>query len=79
MMKTTRGPWRTYGYQRGGRKFLPAPQEIYFPLPANREQRRIVEAISHRRGVLVQGPPGTGKSHTIANLVCHLLLVGSAC
>ena len=45
--------------------------EVYFPLPANREQRRIVEAISRRRGVLVQGPPGTGKSHTIANLVCH--------
>jgi hypothetical protein len=35
--------------------------EVYFPLPANREQRRIVEAISRRRGVLVQGPPGTGK------------------
>jgi very-short-patch-repair endonuclease len=51
-------------------------QEIYFPLPANREQRRIVQAISERRGVLVQGPPGTGKSHTIANLVCHLLAAG---
>jgi very-short-patch-repair endonuclease len=48
-------------------------EEVYFPLHANREQRRIVEAISRRRGVLVQGPPGTGKSHTIANLVCHLL------
>lgn len=52
------------------------PQEIYFPLPANREQRRIVEAIDQRRGVLVQGPPGTGKSHTIANLMCHLLATG---
>jgi very-short-patch-repair endonuclease len=50
--------------------------EVYFPLHANREQRRIVEAISRRRGVLVQGPPGTGKSHTIANLVCHLLASG---
>jgi hypothetical protein len=50
--------------------------EIYFPLPANREQDRIVEAINHRRGVLVQGPPGTGKSHTIANLICHLLASG---
>lgn len=50
--------------------------EIYFPLAANREQRRIVEAIDKRRGVLVQGPPGTGKSHTIANLVCHLLATG---
>jgi very-short-patch-repair endonuclease len=52
------------------------PKEIYFPLPANREQRRIVEAIDRHRGVLVQGPPGTGKSHTIANLVCHLLASG---
>lgn len=51
-------------------------QEIYFPLPANRDQRQIVEAINHRRGVLVQGPPGTGKSHTIANLMCHLLATG---
>jgi AAA domain len=51
-------------------------QEIYFPLPANREQHRIVEAIARRRGVLVQGPPGTGKSHTIANLICHLLASG---
>jgi very-short-patch-repair endonuclease len=53
-----------------------SPQEIYFPLPANREQRRIVEAIGRHRGVLVQGPPGTGKSHTIANLMCHLLASG---
>ena len=55
---------------------LPGSQELYFPLPANREQRRIVEAINRQRGVLVQGPPGTGKSHTIANLVCHLLASG---
>ncbi len=52
------------------------PQEVYFPLPANREQRRIVDVISRHRCVLVQGPPGTGKSHTIANLVCHLLASG---
>ncbi len=57
-------------------KPLTAVQEIYFPLPANREQRRIVEALDERRGVLVQGPPGTGKSHTIANLMCHLLATG---
>lgn len=52
------------------------PSDTYFPLPANREQRRIAEAISRQRGVLVQGPPGTGKSHTIANLICHLLATG---
>ena len=50
--------------------------EIYFPLAANREQRRIVNAIDSNQGVLVQGPPGTGKSHTIANLMCHLLAKG---
>ena len=52
------------------------PSEVYFPLPTNREQRQIVEAIDRQRGVLVQGPPGTGKSHTIANLMCHLLATG---
>lgn len=50
--------------------------QVYFPLAANKEQRRIVEAIDRQRGVLVQGPPGTGKSHTIANLICHLLATG---
>ncbi|NUM56502.1 MAG: AAA family ATPase [Candidatus Hydrogenedentes bacterium] len=55
---------------------LQSPHVVYFPLAANREQRRIVEAIDRRRGVLVQGPPGTGKSHTIANLISHLLATG---
>lgn len=50
--------------------------EIYFPKPSNEEQRRIVEKIYASSGVLVQGPPGTGKSHTIANLICHLLATG---
>jgi hypothetical protein len=50
--------------------------EIYFPKPSNEEQRRIIEKIKASSGVLVQGPPGTGKSHTIANLICHLLATG---
>ena len=62
--------------EAGNGHSLKANSEIYFPLPANREQRRIVEAIDQQRGVLVQGPPGTGKSHTIANLMCHLLATG---
>ncbi|MFQ5473720.1 MAG: AAA domain-containing protein [Dehalococcoidia bacterium] len=53
-----------------------SPEPVLFPLPANDEQRRILEALQRRRGVLVQGPPGTGKSHTIANLICHLLATG---
>ena len=52
------------------------PGEIYFPLPANEEQRLIVQRLRRSRGILVQGPPGTGKSQTIANLLCHLLAEG---
>ncbi|MCL5104725.1 MAG: AAA domain-containing protein [Armatimonadetes bacterium] len=51
-------------------------ERILFPLAANAKQREIVERLSRRQGVLVQGPPGTGKSHTIVNLVCHLLAQG---
>ncbi len=51
-------------------------EEIYFPLLANEEQRQIIRTIERQKGVLVQGPPGTGKSHTIANLICHLLATG---
>jgi very-short-patch-repair endonuclease len=50
--------------------------EVFFPKPSNDEQRRIVDKIRTGSGVLVQGPPGTGKSHTIANLICHLLATG---
>ncbi len=50
--------------------------EIFFPKPSNEEQRHIVDKIRIANGVLVQGPPGTGKSHTIANLICHLLATG---
>ncbi|MCD0175534.1 AAA family ATPase [Deinococcus sp. 14RED07] len=49
------------------------PRTVYFPLPSNDAQRSIVDRIGRARGVLVQGPPGTGKSHTIVNLVSHLL------
>lgn len=51
-------------------------EEIYFPEPANEEQLDIVRKLSNRQGLLVQGPPGTGKSHTIANLIAHLLALG---
>ena len=50
--------------------------EVFFPKPSNAEQRLIVDKIRAISGVIVQGPPGTGKSHTIANLICHLLATG---
>ena len=53
-----------------------ADEEIFFPLPANDAQKKIIKVFKRRRGVLVQGPPGTGKSHTIVNLICHLLAEG---
>ncbi|WP_432501825.1 AAA domain-containing protein [Kineococcus arenarius] len=47
-----------------------------FPLPANDEQRKIIERLGRDTGVVVQGPPGTGKTHTIANLVSALVAEG---
>ena len=51
-------------------------ERLYFPRPTNEEQKKIVERLRQRPYVLVKGPPGTGKSHTIANLICHLLASG---
>jgi very-short-patch-repair endonuclease len=51
-------------------------QPIYFPKEFNDEQIEIVVKSRANNKVLVQGPPGTGKSHTIANLICHLLANG---
>lgn len=48
----------------------------FLPLPANEEQKRVLEALERSSGVVVQGPPGTGKSHSIVNLLCHLLAMG---
>lgn len=49
---------------------------LLFPLPANEEQKEVVQKLCNNFGVVVQGPPGTGKSHTIVNLICHLLAHG---
>ncbi len=50
--------------------------ETLFAKPANIEQRQIAERLDRHKAVLVQGPPGTGKTHTIANLIGHLLARG---
>ncbi|GAA4688782.1 AAA domain-containing protein [Promicromonospora umidemergens] len=49
---------------------------LLMPLPANDDQERIARQLARSRGVTVQGPPGTGKSHTIVNLVSHLVAQG---
>lgn len=46
--------------------------------PANPEQIRIAKQLEEHGGVLVQGPPGTGKTHTIGNLIGHLLAQGKS-
>jgi very-short-patch-repair endonuclease len=53
-------------------------RSVYFPKPWNHEQLCIAERLKRFRAVLVQGPPGTGKTHTIANLVGHLLAEGKS-
>jgi very-short-patch-repair endonuclease len=50
--------------------------DILLSKPANAEQVRIAQRLAAHGSVLVQGPPGTGKSHTIANLIGHLLAQG---
>ncbi len=53
-----------------------APQDILLSKRANEEQIRAARALDRHGAVLVQGPPGTGKTHTIANLIGHLVAHG---
>src|SRR5580700_10305281 len=55
-----------------------ADGEVLLSKPANPEQIRIAQQLEDHGGVLVQGPPGTGKTHTIGNLVGHLLAQGKS-
>jgi aldo/keto reductase family protein/AAA domain-containing protein len=50
--------------------------DILFSKPANAEQYEIAARLAKSKAVLVQGPRGTGKTHTIANLLGHLLAQG---
>jgi very-short-patch-repair endonuclease len=52
------------------------PPDVLLSKPANAEQVQIARVLEHKRAILVQGPPGTGKSHTIANLIGHLVAKG---
>ncbi|MEW6304783.1 MAG: AAA domain-containing protein [Verrucomicrobiota bacterium] len=51
-------------------------ESVLLSKPANREQLEIAKQLARRDCVLVQGPPGTGKTHTIANMIGHLLAHG---
>ena len=51
-------------------------KDILLGKPYNAQQTEIAKKLEARGSVLVQGPPGTGKTHTIANLIGHLLAQG---
>lgn len=53
-------------------------KDVLLTLPANNEQLKIIKYLDNYGEVLVQGPPGTGKTHTIANLIGHLLSEGKS-
>src|SRR3989441_4380432 len=55
-----------------------AEADVLLSKPANPEQIRIAKQLEEHGGVLVQGPPGTGKTHTIGNLIGHLLAQGKS-
>jgi very-short-patch-repair endonuclease len=52
--------------------------DVLLSKQANPEQIRIAQQIDSSAGILVQGPPGTGKTHTIGNLIGHLLANGKS-
>jgi very-short-patch-repair endonuclease/DNA polymerase III delta prime subunit len=59
-------------------RYSEADAEVLLSKPANPEQIRIAKQLEEYGGVLVQGPPGTGKTHTIGNLIGHLLAQGKS-
>lgn len=56
----------------------PHPEDILLSKPTNPEQVQIAQRLEQHGAVLVQGPPGTGKTHSIANLIGHLLAQGKS-
>ena len=52
--------------------------EILLAKEANEEQLQIIRRLDKSGSVIVQGPPGTGKTHTIGNLIGHLLAQGKS-
>ena len=52
--------------------------DILLAKEANDEQLQIIRRLEHSGSVIVQAPPGTGKTHTIGNLIGHLLAQGKS-
>lgn len=62
----------------GGLGTAISEDEILLAKEANAEQVQIIQRLDHSGSVIVQGPPGTGKTHTIGNLIGHLLSQGKS-
>lgn len=52
--------------------------DILLGREANAEQIQIIRRLRSSGSVIVQGPPGTGKTHTIGNIIGHLLSQGKS-
>jgi very-short-patch-repair endonuclease/superfamily I DNA/RNA helicase len=52
--------------------------DILLAKEANAEQVQIIRRLHTSGSVIVQGPPGTGKTHTIGNIIGHLLSQGKS-
>ncbi|GAA2676475.1 AAA domain-containing protein [Actinoplanes palleronii] len=57
-------------------RWKPVGGRLLMPLPTNEAQESIARRLAGNRNVAVQGPPGTGKTHTIRNLISHLMAHG---
>ncbi len=69
------------GSTGGGAAILPlgiSDDDILLAKEANEEQLQIIRRLDRSGSVIVQGPPGTGKTHTIGNLIGHLLAQGKS-
>jgi hypothetical protein len=80
-----RGDYQPIGNDIGsGAAPVPVPDDpidhdhgdLFFPKPFNNDQVEIIRRLEKYDGIVVQGPPGTGKTHTIANIICHMLATG---
>ena len=50
--------------------------DVALALPADSNQRKLINKALQNTHVVIQGPPGTGKTHTIANMLSALLADG---
>ncbi|MRR54186.1 MAG: DUF559 domain-containing protein [Deltaproteobacteria bacterium] len=78
------GEWTGGGF--GGPESAASPScsshdiidDILLAREANEEQLQIIRRLTRSGSVIVQGPPGTGKTHTIGNIIGHLLANGKS-